>query len=722
MQEDTPSFFQETESDPFPVTVHVHYPPSQPKTPPPLPSKKASMELMRLSQSYSSLPSSDKPTPPSHLPPLPAKRDSHYLSQSPSQPQYQTSHDSQSQPQLQSVSPLSESQTEVDQTKPNLFQKNPLKTMRNFSTKCTDQTHTYTKDDLETLFSAIQHDPRYCRMLQLWDPKLFSKAGLKKFSKNLIDPSHIPFFGDFVKVSRTRKLQKQSVSFKGFSAWNSSEALNEPIHAMNNGMKVEYTMRTANVVMSFFPLTMFLPVGLSTIPQALVLEGIKIGGAQASAATARQDLGDSAMAKANICYAATKGFLLYLGLPKTDDPLYTTWEKTRVELKEAYGADASEDLSETPPNEALVKLLDEMETEGLYRIDFLKVSLLYLLWWIYECWDAPYYNQLRGEKYRATKSTEFKNADEAFVRNHIRQTFDRKVIRLDETYTRKLVALFLGEYEGHLRFSGLDDGGMSEVPIDPLLRELKESPRVKKEWVVSNFVSAFVKKGAAWGLIDDYHRVLAAALITRSSEESETTPYSSPSVHLLNKSSAGSDILNNSSARLSTSTSTSTTPASTPASTLSESLKRGLTRSTSMGSGEKKKKKKPSTMSLRKIISSCPHARVKLGSSHTNYLAQLKWEDELLATWQSPEMSTLYLFAQNNSVPSSPVMGSEQPTEPEPLKRLLRELLKKHTSTLTLEFTGETTRLQLLQELGFSRLERRLDPDNVLLDAHALAF
>merc|ERR1711988_1863894 len=94
-------------------------------------------------------------------------------------------------------------------------------------------------------------------------------------------------------------------------------------------------------------------------------------------------------------YWSMKAFLIYLGLPATDDPLYAVFEPTRLKLKQIYGAKPEDDLCKMKPTAEQHEEIKKMRAENtVIDLEKLGLSLLQVLWHAYYCWDLLYWDTM----------------------------------------------------------------------------------------------------------------------------------------------------------------------------------------------------------------------------------------------------------------------------------------------------------------------------------------
>ena len=178
------------------------------------------------------------------------------------------------------------------------------------------------------------------------------------------------------------------------------------LNAMSVSMKVNYAKQATNAIVSWV---------FSLIPIAYLIPGS--GAVMQLAAPAISSLTKTSVKKLTVqsagmltsqlvhrpedCddqlyfkkYNWARAFLLYLGYPQNDDILYDQWEESRLILKSLYGAPAGDNLWNMKPTPQLQSKLKAMEEgDDFYDLTQLNVTLLWMLWRAYQCWDKKYWD------------------------------------------------------------------------------------------------------------------------------------------------------------------------------------------------------------------------------------------------------------------------------------------------------------------------------------------
>jgi len=128
-------------------------------------------------------------------------------------------------------------------------------------------------------------------------------------------------------------------------------------------------------------------------------------------------------------YWSMKAFLIYLGLPATDDPLYAVFEPTRLKLKQIYGAKPEDDLCKMKPTAEQHEEIKKMRAENtVIDLEKLGLSLLQVLWHAYYCWDLLYWDTMTNGICKLAHANETK-AQQSIRRQHIVQVTKSLAIR-----------------------------------------------------------------------------------------------------------------------------------------------------------------------------------------------------------------------------------------------------------------------------------------------------
>mmetsp|Transcript_32732 Transcript_32732/g.91668 ORF Transcript_32732/g.91668 Transcript_32732/m.91668 type:complete len:602 (+) Transcript_32732:58-1863(+) len=359
---------------------------------------------------------------------------------------------------------------------------------------------------LSLAYRIIQTDPRYVRLCYKYDPNFFSKQK----AKNLVDPKVLPVVGLVVKVNRTRRIIKnkaglQAVSqssmqdYGGPGGADAGAALAPSFEAMSVNMDAEGSKRKIGTALSvafmMVPVKSIVPV--SSLAASGLEKGAKKGAEKVGESSQLSRLDEnSPEAQVHAKFLRTKAFLVYLGQPATDDELYSRWESSRIQVKRTYGALDEDDLAKMKPASALDKQLAEIEKQqdGVYNCRELGVSLLWLLWRVYECWHTIYYDYFKSKtkKSEAQYLTECRakerSQDEEYIRNM--EMGDHPFIRRALKSEKELVARFLVRtYASHPRsqFMGtIAPGKRAEVEL----------------WYWGLVADYFLDKQEVWAMVD----------------------------------------------------------------------------------------------------------------------------------------------------------------------------------------------------------------------------
>mmetsp|Transcript_5302 Transcript_5302/g.7981 ORF Transcript_5302/g.7981 Transcript_5302/m.7981 type:complete len:206 (-) Transcript_5302:947-1564(-) len=134
----------------------------------------------------------------------------------------------------------------------------------------------------------------------------------------------------------------------------------------------------------------------ATVTNIGVTQGVQAGAGSTTSKVLLKEEESEAESSIHSKYSRTRAFLRYLGIPVSSDPLYARWESHRIFLKEMYGAKPGDDLLLMKPTDEQEQLLESVESHplGVYKLEKLNVSLLWLMWRVYECWDSCYIDLL----------------------------------------------------------------------------------------------------------------------------------------------------------------------------------------------------------------------------------------------------------------------------------------------------------------------------------------
>ena len=263
------------------------------------------------------------------------------------------------------------------------------------------------KEDIPGAYSEVMGDPRLQRLRLKWCPNVFSKDGAVQFLKNKVAPSTIPYVGFLFHVHHIKEAvdgrsQLEKIAKTAGPELSTSMDTFKGAQVTRCIQETAYTGVAAACMM--LPVVDIVP-GLSA--QLMILgevgagvaeTGIEMGLKVIISKTSAQ-LTAAAMEKTEAFsgFGSSKAFLLYLGYPKTDDPLYAQWEPHRLKLKALYGCAPEDDLSKMKPKGELLKQIkkEERRTGKPYQIE---LPLLVLLYRAFDCWQDLYYDQIIGFK------------------------------------------------------------------------------------------------------------------------------------------------------------------------------------------------------------------------------------------------------------------------------------------------------------------------------------
>ena len=331
------------------------------------------------------------------------------------------------------------------------------------------------KELVPTAYEIISTDPRFIRIRSKWCTNLLTVQGRRQFLKNQVDVTTIPYLGLLFHANRVKNCGKNLNKIQKLQK-NAPDELKESLKTMKGGQVAHSLQETAYTGVAAaclcLPMTNFVP-GLG--PQLMILG--KVGAAAAEATfemglkvvisqTAR--LVPETMSKSTTAFdgfGSSKAFLLYLGLPKSDDPLYAEWESSRLKLKALYGCEADDDLRKMRPSGRLLNQIreDERKLGKPYKIE---IPLLLLLWRAFECWDEKYWDRMVHMK----EKTKGKTRKALGLRRDL--TLDEKRRMRDYRYLQEQAAVI-----------------ESEKPLDPHLRIIRKH---QKKQVIHLLTESFL--------------------------------------------------------------------------------------------------------------------------------------------------------------------------------------------------------------------------------------
>lgn len=409
-------------------------------------------------------------------------------------------------------------------------------------------------DDPEHAYVTIQQDPRYKRFLTMLSPGWNGK-GLAQKARNYIDPSHIPIFGTLVHAYRAGKRGKTANTLDNLVT-NSEEKGNrgEVVTALKNmqsGAKVEGIKETTATAVSalfmIFPINSIIPVedAAGQVVGAGVKKGVKKGVEAGAKKTERDRLDDERENKVNQVnspqdigaggelntqqkksveqeetelaknhsdqvidtWGEVKAFLLYLGLPRDNDVIYSLWEPSRLKLKAMFDGEPDSDLWAEKENK-LTKDAIKSISKGETDVNTLQIPLLEVLWSVFECRSLPYYHRVLEKPNR--KENE-RPGDEKYYRRIINNADPRAILL--ETCHIDMVANILTQPNN---IFGVGSTLWNKTYEDEKEVDEKESEKRKEYmmWFSKVYIKLFMEKEEVWGLVDkdDDNRLLGVLI------------------------------------------------------------------------------------------------------------------------------------------------------------------------------------------------------------------
>lgn len=262
-----------------------------------------------------------------------------------------------------------------------------------------------------------------------------------------------------------------------------------------------------------FPIATLFP-GAGTAGEKAGNKAVKKGATKAAQAHALRGLEDTTEAHIHAKYARTKAFLLYLGLPKSEDSIYQRWEPSRLFLKSLYGGLEEEDLFMMKIGLKEEKKLEDAErVKGEYDLRELNVNLLMILWRLYQCWDWNFLDRIDEgknggrEKYFRNKRAEWAEEDAEFLQE-ISIDSHPNLRKVHKAESEIVVDMLVRMYYDHpkMAFARCED---SQKTIQNMI------------WYWKQIVEHMMKKQEIWGYEDIENHQLQAVLLVESPKSKE---------------------------------------------------------------------------------------------------------------------------------------------------------------------------------------------------------
>eukprot|EP01104_Vermistella_antarctica_P017320 TRINITY_DN6118_c0_g1_i1.p1 TRINITY_DN6118_c0_g1~~TRINITY_DN6118_c0_g1_i1.p1 ORF type:complete len:724 (+),score=106.77 TRINITY_DN6118_c0_g1_i1:36-2174(+) len=380
------------------------------------------------------------------------------------------------------------------------------------------------KDDPAYHYMAIAGDPRYVRLLHKWAPRLLTQQTLK----NMVDPSNIPIFGFAVKAYRANRTAKKNALLRGVHRQGSSAELERSMDNMVLASKVDLTVKRVGVGVSglflFVPVDLLVPgvgTGAGVVADKMVASGAEIGvkkgisegakvgaraGVNAMASSVAQGLQNDMHGSAG----RTKALLHYLGLPANrDDALYTPWEDSRLFMKRLYGAADEDDLWAMKPDREMRRKIRRCQVTSEETVDIseLGVSLLWILFNSFECWDEKYFDKLERSKQNLFGGAESARENERYKDYlTLQQTVHadhKEVMKLTRSYLEPLVKMVCSVVMKDAAKTRTERETQGEETFaTPLLSSMPFAhDKEKVELVARNVLTQYFSEGEVWGYV-----------------------------------------------------------------------------------------------------------------------------------------------------------------------------------------------------------------------------
>lgn len=203
-------------------------------------------------------------------------------------------------------------------------------------------------------------------------------------------------------------------------------------------------------------------------------------------------------------WGEVKAFLLYLGLPRDDDEIYSLWEPSRLKIKALFGGEPERDMWHEKDNKLTKEVIQDIRDKKV-DVNTLQIPLIDVLWTVFECRHLPYYNKVLQKPHRESKRSD----DEKYYRRIINNA-DPNAILLHKCYLDSAANLLVQPnntfgHGGPLWRHAVDEGGDHED---------HEKKKAYLEEFALKFTKRFMKKQEVWGYVDpeDDNRLLAVML------------------------------------------------------------------------------------------------------------------------------------------------------------------------------------------------------------------
>ena len=393
------------------------------------------------------------------------------------------------------------------------------------------------KDEIPDAYKLIMDDPRLIRLKEKYAPNFLTTKGIKQICKNQVDPATIPYIGLLFHVGRAANAKRNYGVMEKIIDTNQNEELKKTLETFKGGQVARGVQESAYVGVSaalmLLPVVDFIPglsaqlmilgqVGTAAAEQSIEM-GLKVVISKTSGQATEKIM---ASTEAFGGYGNSKAFIMYLGYPKNDDPLYYKWEAARCRLKKIFGVAAEDDVYKMRPKDHLLERIKQ-EEKMTGKPFTLEVPLLILLFRAYYCWDELYWDRLVKLKEKSKKKLGIKGLsieerrrmrDYRHLRNRTAYLenippISPHLVILDESYKKEVVDI--------LTESFLHSNHVSYLFSKNKIRSIQK-PNLK--WFMKMVVDYFFAHGAIfWGHVSTSKQLKAVAIWERPNESGKVS-------------------------------------------------------------------------------------------------------------------------------------------------------------------------------------------------------
>jgi hypothetical protein len=179
---------------------------------------------------------------------------------------------------------------------------------------------------------------------------------------------------------------------------------------------------------------------------------------------------------------------MYLGYPKTDDPIYSLWEPSRLKLKELYGASPERDFWTDPPSKSVREQIKQQVNGGEFNFQDLNISMLEVLWVTLECGELHYYNRVLDKP----NSSAYYRKDVRYYQKVLHPA-DPNIVPLEKGHIPMIAVLLIQDHNvfdiNNPRWNAVFGDHETAKKIEAM------------KWFVTTLVTYWIKKQEIWGYI-----------------------------------------------------------------------------------------------------------------------------------------------------------------------------------------------------------------------------